>query len=67
MATYGIDVYNFDYTAADMEIVKQTLDKEGIEVFDFNPDSSQVFVDAFCVTDAVQALNNAGFITDEDE
>lgn len=67
MATYGIAVYDFDHTSADMEAVKRVLDKEGIEVFDFNPESSQIFVNAYEVPDAVQALNNAGFITDEDE
>lgn len=67
MATYGIHVYDFDHTSADMQAVKRVLDKAGLEVFDFDPESIQIFVNAYEVPDAVQALNDAGFITDEDE
>lgn len=67
MATYGINVYDFDHTPADMNAVKRVLDGAGVEVFDFSPDSAQIFVNAYQVPEAVQALNNAGFITDEDE
>jgi hypothetical protein len=67
MATYGINVYSSNNTPADMEAVKRILDGAGVKVFDFNPDSSQIFVDSAQVLEAVQTLDAAGFITDEDE
>lgn len=65
MARYGVFVYDFDYSSADMEAVTRVLSAAEVEVFEV--ESNQVFVNSGEVCEAVQALNNAGFITDEDE